>query len=105
MKNKWILILATLMVITGLVINFNYYNIMDAGQFSCDYFAVGQFAAGIFAAGTFSVGIFSVGIFSVGIFSLGIFNIGLYTIGIFLIGWKKSKLKVESENPDCAEAS
>lgn len=103
MKNTLIIVLAALLIITGIILNLYYENIADAGQFVCNYFAVGQFAVGVFAAGTFSVGIFSIGIFSIGIFSLGIFNIGIYTIGFFLIGWRKRHLKIQTENIECIE--
>lgn len=89
MKKHWILILALVGIIAGLIIHFTGTPVLSSGDYVCDYFAFGDNAMGVFAAGNFSVGIFSMGIFSIGIFSMGIFNIGLYTLGFFLLGWHK----------------
>ena len=102
MKKYWILIVAIVLFITGLVLNYYMGDISSAGGFARNYFAAGEFAMGVFSAGIFSVGIFSVGIFSIGIFSLGIFNIGLYAVGLFLIGWRKKYMEVKRN--ECAEA-
>lgn len=89
MKKHWILLLAAVLLIAGVVLNAIYGGLFSAGEHSFNYFASGNYAMGVFAAGEFSVGIFSAGIFSVGIFSIGIFNIGLYSLGIFVYAWKK----------------
>jgi hypothetical protein len=89
MKKIWILIAASVLFITGMILTFTTGNTFSAGDFCLNYFAAGDFACGVFAAGKFAFGIFSVGIFSVGIFSMGIFNIGLVATGLFVFGWKK----------------
>ena len=89
MKKSWILILASVLLITGIILQFTKGDMFSAGDYCSNYFAAGDFACGVFAAGKFSIGIFSIGIFSIGIFSIGIFNIGLYAIGLFVLGWKK----------------
>jgi hypothetical protein len=88
-KRVWIILVAFVLLVIGIVLQFTNGNMLSAGDYSMNYFAAGDFACGVFAAGKFSVGIFSVGIFSLGIFSLGIFNIGLYAIGLFVLAWKK----------------
>jgi hypothetical protein len=89
MKNSWILITASVLILVGILLSLTVGNMFSAGDFTCNYFAAGDFACGVFAAGKFSIGIFSIGIFSIGIFSIGIFNIGLYTIGLLVLGWKR----------------
>jgi hypothetical protein len=94
MKKHWILGLALLGIIVGIILYLTGHVAPSMGEYAMGYFAAGNFAAGVFAIGNFSIGIFSVGIFSIGIFSLGIFNIGLYTIGFFLLGWHKKAPKI-----------
>ena len=95
MKSKyWILATAAVLILVGVILQFNNYDIFSAGRFSMGFFAAGDFSIGVFSAGMFSIGIFSVGIFSIGIFSLGIFNIGIYATGIFLIAKKYKKIKL-----------
>jgi hypothetical protein len=91
MKNLWILIVAVILLVIGVVTGLSGYNVGSTGDFALGYFAAGQFAAGVFAAGTFSAGIFSIGLFSVGIFSLSIFNIAIYGIGIYTLCFRKGK--------------
>lgn len=88
-KYLWIGVLAIILVIVGLVYEWQFASISDAGQFASGYFAAGDYAMGVFAAGTFSIGIFSAGIFSVGIFSASLFNLSLYGIGIFVAAYRK----------------
>lgn len=89
MKKLWILIVAVVLVILGLILNFTQGGMLGAGDFVMNYFAAGDFAMGVFAAGKFSIGIFSIGLFSVGIFSVSIFNVGIYSVGIFVLAFKK----------------
>ncbi len=89
MKKYWIVVLASVLFITGIILNFTVDSMFSAGDYSFNYFAVGNFAAGIFAAGNFSIGVFSIGIFSIGIFSISIFNIGIYAVGFFVIARNK----------------
>ncbi|HAM97117.1 MAG TPA: hypothetical protein DCQ26_00750 [Marinilabiliales bacterium] len=91
MKKYWILTVAVVLVIVGLIVEHFYGNQCHSGEFARGYFAAGDFAIGVFAAGQFSIGIFSAGIFSVGIFSISIFNVGLYAVGFFVWGWKTKK--------------
>lgn len=100
MKKYWYLIVATILVIAGFILNYTYQPMFSAGDFVCNYFAVGDFALGVFAAGKFSAGIFSIGIFSIGIFSVSIFNIAIYAIGIFVIGYKKRLPKLLNKEED-----
>jgi hypothetical protein len=95
LKKYWILALAVILIIVGIVLNSIYGNVSSAGQFSSNYFAAGDFSMGIFAAGTFAIGVFSIGIFSIGIFSIGIFSIGLFSVGLFVIAKYKKTLKIE----------
>lgn len=92
MKKYWILIVAVVLLVVGLILNFSGYEAFSAGNYVIKFFAAGDFAIGVFAAGDFAIGIFSIGIFSIGIFSIGIFNIGLFSIGIFVYAWKKRSL-------------
>jgi hypothetical protein len=89
MKKVWYLIVAAVLVIAGLILNYTYAPMFSAGDYVFNYFAVGDFALGVFAAGKFSAGIFSIGIFSIGIFSISIFNIAIYSVGLFVIAYKK----------------
>ncbi|MDR3651478.1 MAG: hypothetical protein P4L34_00745 [Paludibacter sp.] len=98
MKKHWILLLATTLLIVGVVLNAIYGGLFSSGTHSFNYFAAGDYAMGVFAAGEFSIGIFSAGIFSVGIFSIGIFNVGLYALGFFLFAWKKKYPKLGVNN-------
>jgi hypothetical protein len=101
MKKHWILIIAAILVIAGLVLNYFTGTAFDSGQYAKGYFASGQYAVGVFAAGSFAIGIFSAGIFSIGIFGIGIFNIAVYGIGLFLMGYWKKYLKLNSEAETC----
>ena len=89
----WIPVLAVILVIVGICLNYAYGGMSSAGQFSLNYFSAGDFSMGVFAAGTFAIGVFSIGIFSIGIFSLGIFSVGLFSVGLFVIGRYKETLK------------
>jgi quaternary ammonium compound-resistance protein SugE len=89
MKKHWILIVAIVLFVAGVVLSLVNGGIINIAGHELHYFSSGEYAIGVFAAGTFSIGIFSAGIFSIGIFSIGIFNIGLYALGIFALGWKK----------------
>ena len=55
MKKYWILILAVVLIITGIIINIYYGGIIDSGKFASGYFAAGDFAVGVFSAGMFSI--------------------------------------------------
>lgn len=94
MKNLWIIGIAIILVVIGLILAYSGYPVGSAGDFAMGYFSAGQFSVGIFSAGMFSVGIFSAGIFSVGIFSISIFNVGIYALGFFIWGWKRRYAKV-----------
>jgi quaternary ammonium compound-resistance protein SugE len=94
MKKYWIIGLAFVLAVTGLILGLSGYKVLSAGEFSLGYFSAGRFSVGIFSSGMFSVGIFSAGIFSVGIFSIGIFNLALFALGYFMLAWKKKYPKV-----------
>jgi len=64
MKKYWWVLVAAVLIIVGLVLNYYYGNMLSVGQFASGYFAAGQFATGVFAADTFAVGVFSIGILS-----------------------------------------
>ncbi|MBU8892528.1 MAG: hypothetical protein KOO66_07095 [Bacteroidales bacterium] len=98
MKKVWYLLVAAVLIIAGLILNYTYSGMFSAGDFAFNYFAAGDFAIGVFAAGKFSAGIFSIGIFSVGIFSVSIFNLALYSTGIFVIAYKKKLPKLMQGN-------
>ena len=85
MKKSWILLVAAVLLITGLLLQFTVGNMFSAGDFCMNYFAAGDYACGVFASGTFAVGIFS----------LGIFNLAIYATGIFAIAYKKRRIKLD----------
>jgi hypothetical protein len=95
MKKSMIFILAAVLILVGLILQFTVGNMFSAGDFSMNYFAAGDYACGVFASGTFAIGIFSAGIFSCGIFSLGIFNIAVYATGFFAWAYKKRRMKLD----------